>query len=186
MQRPAALVVVAGLIVTSATYQWRHFPKMSQELFTREYSAFRTTMVHPKAVYLDQYSSICYYIHTHSWQWTFDHRLGPNELLDGHRVDEFRTQSEQGEKVVVIRDKDTWNFDLMNPETYTTLAAALRDAHEREADLFFIKQLQQPVSPELIAQEDTRIGQLSFAAGLTVTGPSTLDANEAYYHFVLQ
>jgi len=126
------LISTAALVIVSFSYWWRRFPKISQELFTPEYNVF-TSGLHPaQAVYVDQFSLIAYYIHTHAWRWQFQ-----KHLLEPRRVDSYKISTPSGEHLILLRNKK-WNFDLRSPVFYTDLASALRSARVSSANLFYL------------------------------------------------
>jgi hypothetical protein len=126
------LVSTAALVIVSFSYGWRRFPKVSQELFTPEYNVFTSGLHQAQAVYVDQFSLIAYYIHTHAWRWQFQ-----KHLLEPRRVDSYRISTSSGEHLILLRNKK-WNFDLRSPVFYTDLATALRSARVSSANLFYL------------------------------------------------
>ncbi|MBV9302426.1 MAG: phospholipid carrier-dependent glycosyltransferase [Acidobacteriaceae bacterium] len=137
--RNTLLITVAILIAVNFSYRWRKFPKISEELFTREYNTFRTNLSRAEIVYVDQFSLIAYYIHTYSWKWQFTKHVPGNE-----KVDAYLTTSPSGEQQMILRNKDEWNFDLLDPKFYFVLADSLRTAQVKSANLFFLKQMAKP------------------------------------------
>ena len=162
--RAAVLTIVALSIAASFEYRWQRTPRDSEELFSREYQTFENTVAHPDAVYLDQFTIIGFYIHTHAWKWKLD-----RHFREPDRIDECRLTSPSGEKMFLLRDIDQWNFDLHNPQIYQTLANSLRDAQLTSASMFLLKQVQGPATPEALLTEQTDVRRLAAAAGLHAT-----------------
>src|SRR4029077_13823713 len=75
LMKNVVLVCTAALVIVSLSYWWRKFPKVSQELFTTDYNTFAFGLAPTQAVYVDQFSLIAYYIHTHAWKWQFRRAL---------------------------------------------------------------------------------------------------------------
>lgn len=129
------IALIAVLIACSFVYQWRRFPKVREELFTPQYSIFENAFPTAHAVYVDQYSLIAYYIHTHNRTWIFQ-----NHFREPDRVDEYQLASASHPPVTVLRNLDAWNFDLSSLDFYKTLARSLDSTDLSGADLFFLKQ----------------------------------------------
>ncbi len=173
-------LTVALLITASFLHGWSRYPKFKEDLFTREYKTFSENLPHSKALYIDQFSLIGYYIHTHDWQWKFKQHYREPE-----RIDEYRTVNPVGEQRLVVRNLDQWNFDLLRPETYATLARLLRDAHMPDADIFYVRQFPYGMNAAAIAADKQRFQNLAKAAGLSV-GTLYYDGQQAYIHASLQ
>ena len=157
--RAAVVALVTAVVAASFVYDWRHVPKISKELFTETYADF-ARVSKSQAVYVDQFSLIAYYIHVHSWEWTIERRLRCPE-----RVDVYQTVSPAGEKRLVVRNLDEWNFDLTRPDTYNVLANAMQQSHLSSIDLFYYRQGGETMSRD-IASEKIAIQRLSGQAGL--------------------
>jgi hypothetical protein len=175
LMKKLVLFFTAALIIVSFCYWWRKYPKISQELFTPEYNLFASGLHPRQAVYVDRFSSIAYYIHTHTWRWQFQ-----NHFVDPRRVDSYGLTSPSGEHLILLRNRD-WNFDLRKPGFYTDLAKSLRAAHVSGADLFYIAQLDQAVLT--VTQETVRV--LADQAGLTA-GPVLRENDGLFIAFRLK
>ena len=173
-------LAIALLITASFWHGWSNIPKLREDLFTGEYKVFSETLPHSNAVYIDQFSLIGYYIHTHEWQWRFK-----QQYREPERIDEYRTVSPVGEQRAVIRNLDQWNFDLLRPETYTTLAQVLRDAHLPGADIFYFRQFPHNTDAAAIADDKQHFQNLAKAAGLSISS-LYYDGRQAYIHTRLQ
>lgn len=160
-------ILVAVSAAASFAYRWEEFPKVGDELFTPQYQAFSKMFARPEAVYVDQYSLIAYYIHTHDRAWTFE-----QHFHEPDRVDEYKI----GGRLMLLRNLDQWNFDLLSPEFYRTLARSLASAGVQSADLFFLKQF----PPNTADIESIR--RLAAANGLTL-GPIVRDNAAAFMEF---
>jgi hypothetical protein len=165
------LIIIAAAIAASFAYHWRKFPKVPEELFTRDYKTFST--LPPGPVYLDQFSLIAYYIHTHAWKWHFEHYFHEPD-----RIDSYETFSPSGSTRTVLRNLDAWNFEILKPEFYEILARTLTDAGLRTVNIFFLKQFPQVVDRPEAAQR-AEIESLARGAGFTV-GPIIYDNGHCY------
>ena len=175
LMKNVVLVCTAALVVVSFSYWWRKFPKVSQELFTTDYNTFTAGLPSTQAVYVDQYSLIAYYIHTHAWKWQF-HKA----LLKPIRVDSYRITSPSGEHLIVLRNRE-WNFDLRSPVFYTDLATALRSTRVNSANLFYIAN----TDPAAVAVNPDAVSLLAEQAGLTA-GPMLRQENGLFIRFRLK
>jgi hypothetical protein len=119
---------------------------------------------------------IGYYIHTHDWQWKFQQHYREPE-----GIDEYRTVNPTGQQRIVVRNLDQWNFDLLRPETYDTLARLLRDAHLPGADVFYVRQFPHGMDASALAADKQRFQDLAKAAGLSI-GALYYDGQQAYVH----
>ncbi len=108
----AALIAVAG----SFAYSWRNYPRVSEELFTATYQTFRAKLPDVHGVYLDQFSLIAYFTHTHDWHWKFREHLQCPE-----RVDVYETVSPGGRKSLLfaISTSGISTFSGLTPTTYS-------------------------------------------------------------------
>jgi hypothetical protein len=175
LMKKLVLFFTAALIIASFCYWWRKYPKISQELFTPEYNLFVSGLHPTQAVYVDRFSSIAFYIHTHTWRWQFQ-----NHFVDPKHVDSYGLTAPSGEHLIVLRKKE-WNFDLRSPGFYTDLAKSLRTAHVSGADLFYIAQQDQAV----LAVTQEAICVLADQAGLTA-GPILRENDGLFIAFRLK
>ena len=158
------LGATAVLIAANFSYQWHKMPRRSVELLTREYKIFQANVAPAQALYVDQFTLIAYYIQTHDWKWDF-HR----HFHEPDRVDEYNLTSTSGQRLMLLRNIDQWNFDLSKPEIYKVLARSLHDAQLTTANMFLVKQVPGHADPSAIAAEKNRIRRFAADAGLQVT-----------------
>jgi uncharacterized membrane protein len=158
------LAAAAIAVLYSAYYQWKIYPKIPTELFTDDYQRFVDTTKTPEAVYLDGFSLIAYYIHTHKWTWHTDHRVKPAEPIE-----EFQTSSPGGQNVDVLRSRTDWNFDWTKPATYQAMAEAMRNFHQPSMSVFHLHQSTPPLPPGTPQQHAAFVQNLAGTAGLETT-----------------
>ena len=175
LMKKLVLFFTAALIMVSFCYWWPKYPKISQELFTPEYNLFASGLHPTQAVYVDRFSSIAYYIHTHTWRWQFQ-----SHFVDPKRVDSYGLTTPSGEHLILLRNRQ-WNFDVRSPDFYTDLAKSLRTAHVSGADLFYIANLDQAVLE--VTQGAIRV--LADQAGLTA-GPILRENDGLFIAFRLK
>lgn len=175
LMKNVVLVCTAALVVLSFSYWWRKFPKVVQELFTTDYNTFTSGLAPTRAVYVDQYSLIAYYIHTHAWKWQF-HKA----LLKPVRVDSYRITGPSGEHLIVLRNKK-FNFDLRSPVFYTDLATVLRSTRVNSANLFYIAK----TDPAAVVVNPDAVSLLAEQAGLTA-GPMLRQEDGLFIRFRLK
>ena len=142
-------------------YEWRRFPKVSRELFSEEYNLYRNTVWDRKVVYVDQFSLIGYYIQTHNWKWTISHRFHGQQ-----RVDEYQLTSPSGEHVLLLRNLDSWNFDLMQPGFFPVFLQALRDSGSSAGTISFLQQFGADLTPAEQMRRKQTIKDLAGSFGL--------------------
>jgi hypothetical protein len=158
------LSVTAVAILYSAYYQWKIYPKIQTELFTEDYQRFVDTTKTPETVYLDGFSLLAYYIHTHQWTWHTDHRIKPVEPIE-----EFHTSSPGGQNINILRSRTEWNFDWTSPATYQTMAGVMRDFHRPSMSVFHLHQANPPLPPGTPQQHVEFVQNLANQAGLETT-----------------
>ena len=161
--RGTVLAAVAILIAANFSLSWQKTPGNSEELCTAEYKTFLSSVIPAQAIYVDQFTLIGYYIQTHQWKWKFrTHFLAPE------RVDKYDLTSPSGQKLVLLRNVDQWNFDLHKPEFYQVLARSMRGAALTSANLFLVKQAAGHADPAGIQAEQVQIRKMAGDAGLGV------------------
>ncbi|HEY4388796.1 MAG TPA: phospholipid carrier-dependent glycosyltransferase, partial [Ktedonobacteraceae bacterium] len=175
LMKKLVVFFTAALITVSFCCWWPKYPKITQELFTPEYNLFASRLHPTQAVYIDRFSSIAYYIHTHTWKWQFQ-----NHFVDPKRVDSYGLTTPSGEHLILLRNRQ-WNFDLRSSDFYTDLAKSLRAAQVSGADLFYIANLDQAVLA--VTQEAVRV--LADRAGLTA-GPILRENDGMFIAFRLK
>ena len=162
--KTTAFIASALLIPTNFAYWWPRWPRNhGEELFVREYRDFRSSLPEAQAVYVDQLSLIGYYIHTHSWKWAFDRHL----ITPAH-LDLYDLTDPGGRRIFLLRDFE-WNLDLLQPDTYKTIAQALRASGLTSANVFRLNP--GPVSGGAQSSEsnEKQIRTLAATAGLQAT-----------------
>jgi hypothetical protein len=157
------LGATAVLLAANFSYQWRKMPRRSVELLAQEYGIFQANVAPAQALFVDQFTLIAYYIQTHDWKWKFRRHIQKSH------VDEYYLTSPMGERLVLLRNRGEWNFDLSRPEMYKVLAQSLHEAQLTSANLFLIKQLRGHSDSSTVAAEKTRIRKFAADAGLEVT-----------------
>lgn len=160
--RAGVLALAAVSIAASFAYRWEKFPKTSQELFTQEYNSFQAALSHSSAIYVDQFSLIAYSIHTHDWSWRFQQHYRAPE-----RVDTYQITDPAGRQLILLRNIDEWNFNLLNAGFYSTLAKSMQSAGVTRASLFFVKQFQKPMDAATVESNERAIQALAKQFGLT-------------------
>lgn len=163
LARALLLFLTATAIGTNFYHGWVDRAKADEELFSAEYARFLATMPVAQAVYVDQYSLIGYYVHTHTWKWHFDRYIPWSRP---QRLQEFELTNSDGEHRLLLRNLDVWNFNLETREFYESLAAAMDGAHVSSTNLFYLKQTSDKVDDRGLASLRNEIKTLAAAAGL--------------------
>jgi hypothetical protein len=177
--RTLICLFLAASIASSFDYHWSRFPRIPEELFAKDYRNFRNAVGLPVSVYLDHFSLVAYFSNTHDWKWLFE-----RHLRSAAPIDEYQTISPSGAKVTVLRNLDSWNFDLDDPAFYKTVAATLSDARIPSTSVFFLKQFKDTTPPNE-ASEREKIADLSRACGLNVQAIA-YDAGHVYMTLTLK
>ncbi len=128
-----AIFVVAGLTIAgSFAFGWSVCPWSSTPLMSAEYRLFRAQFPEANNIYGDNTSAIFFYSHTHNANWAFQDRF----LARDQRITVYQVDEGSGQTVRLLRNKHETFLDLTNPETYQTIAAALRNEGRRTVVLF--------------------------------------------------
>jgi hypothetical protein len=174
--RSAILLLTAGCIAWSSTYNWGIPWRSVVELRTTEYENFRRVAPGPEAVLTDQYSLIAFYTHVHKWKWRLHSSFSVPEPMQTYEV------RKDGQKFTVLRDVNAWNFDLTDPAFYATVSASMRAASLTSVDLFLLKQLPVKTDVNGLEHQKQAIRSLAANAGL-LADVRFYNAGEAYVHF---
>lgn len=142
-----AVLAAAGIIAVSAD-RIEAYPKLYQELFTREMNLFRYYVPEPDAVYTDQFNLIAFFTHYHQWRWKFVEKLPVPTPVDEYSLRLGRQRME------LLRDKTRWNLDFLEPALYLDLANGIRAARLHSLAVFCIHQV--PGARTLEEQETFR------------------------------
>jgi hypothetical protein len=118
------LVSVAGLVVNG--------PKLilypGLRLWKDEFNAWHSAFPNAKAVYLDHWAVIGYFVNTSEFPRTFVRTI-PDK---GAVIDEYSAGTAK-----IFYDKSRTNLDLADPSVYRSFASCLRESGMAEIDLFF-------------------------------------------------
>jgi uncharacterized membrane protein len=158
------LGAIVVLIAANFSYRWQKTPRRSVELFTKEYRTFQAKVAPAQALYVDQFSLIAYYVHTHDWKWKFR-----RHFREPDHVDEYDLTSSTGQHLALLRNLDHWNFNLSKPGTYQILARSLHDTQLASANMFLVKFVHGHADSSAIAADENRIRKLAADARLQVT-----------------
>src|SRR5437763_1552313 len=89
-------------------------------------------------------STPCTLTSSRSFSITRTHLTGSGNLKNGFkpplRVDVHETVSPSRERILVLRNPASWDFELLRPETYQALATAMKLCHLDAINVFFVKQ----------------------------------------------
>lgn len=157
----ANFIVIAAIVWISAV-QYNGYPKVSKDIGSDEMRIFNRLEPAPKAVFLDQYNLILFYISHHMWKWTSEKPPQPIAGTDVYRL------RRGGEEMVVFRDKTDWNIDPTDPAVFARLAQCIRAENIPEISVFSPRQ-----SPPREPYSDVRLTRRTlvkdaFDAGLCV------------------
>jgi 4-amino-4-deoxy-L-arabinose transferase-like glycosyltransferase len=134
--RGAKLALTALLIigiVANAIVQWKAYPIIREELFTREFNLFKASFPAIRAVYLDQFNLIAFFAHTQEWNWRFDRSItiGKIDLL---------WVEKNGYRFAVFRDLSRWNAQMDDPELFADIKTALEKTGLDSLAIFYLNQ----------------------------------------------
>jgi len=156
--RLAASAGVTLLIAGVSFQQFEQYPKVSENIQEDKIEVFNRLEPEPKAVYLDQFNLITFFIYHHDWQWSFL-KQQPIPGLDIYRISRGRQQ------MLVFRDKTAWNVKPDQDTFYYKVAECLRDGKTPEVSLFSALQTppDQPFSNFKLIQRRIATGAAGFS-----------------------
>ncbi len=131
-------------------------------LLKKEYAAFQSVFPESRAIYLDHWAAIGYFIHTSDRPRRFVRRI-PGEA----EIDEYHVDGGPPGGVEMFYDKSRNSVDLSDGSVYASFAACLRASGVQELDLFFYSPGDRPVDQtpgkleQLIAKQAGRRGLLT-------------------------
>jgi len=123
-----------GAIVWVSVVRFEQYPKSAENVLADRIEIFDRLEPTPKAVYLDQFSLITFFIYHHDWEWTF---LKPEPSIPDVDIYRIRRGAEQ---MLVFRDKAQWNVDPDDAGAYDKLAGFLRTEKIRDVSIFGVRQ----------------------------------------------
>ena len=129
---PVIAAIAAGVVLAVFVSRFEAYPKMHDELATREMTLFRATFPGPQAIFSDQFNLILLFTFYHQWQWRFIQKV-PMETP----VDEY-TVSQNPHSMELFRDKRRWIFDFQDPTLYRDMAEILRRTRVTSLTVFCI------------------------------------------------
>jgi hypothetical protein len=153
-----SLVIAAIVLVSVVCYQ--RYPKQGGKLEDDQIQVFDGLEPKPRAVYLDQFNLITFFMYHDTWTWSFLNLPQPVPEIDVYRL---RRGSDQ---MLVFRDTRLWNNDPDDPTAYTKLAACLRAAKIGDLSVFSIRQ--SPPKPPLSDLKQVRRTMVSLASASSV------------------
>ncbi len=133
-------------------------------LLRKEYSAFQMAFPRSRAVYLDHWGAIGYFIHTSGHSRRFVRHIPGDADIDEYHVDDGMPGGME-----IFYDKSRNSVDVADGSVYRSFAACLRASGVQELDLFFYSPGDRRVDQDAKKTErliSTRAGQ----HGLTVIG----------------
>lgn len=139
----AAIAGIAAVaILAVSAHRFNLYPKIHEELFTREMRLFDAAVPSARAVYTDQYNLIVFFTHHHQWIWRFSGKLPMATWVEEYTL-EHRNQ-----KMLLLRDKTRWNLDFLDPGLFRDLATSLRTTRLPTLAVFCIHQVPGSQTPE--------------------------------------
>jgi len=156
-RRAFMLIAVAGCVASIGGWmsQFRVTPGL---MLQAAVDAFRSSLPTTRAVYVDQFSLIPFFMHHHEWQWRLEDPDGPPS--------QFRvwTLSKDGRELRVCRDRAHWQLDVSDAKLYSNLVECLDATAETDVGLFRLKQTS--VAPGSEADLEALMEALAVNAGL--------------------
>jgi hypothetical protein len=135
-----------------------HYP--GAVLQTEQYRAWRTAFPHARAVYVDHWGVIGYFIHTSTQPRTF-----VRHIPDSADIDEYSTPG----GVHIFYDKSRDVADLADPALYASFAACLRASGLSEITIFLMLPGGQPLNLHN-GKLESIVADLASSHGLRLTG----------------
>lgn len=140
-----------------------------------EYDGFRAALPQARAVYLDHWAAIGYFIHTAALPRTFVRHIQDVAVIDEYRV-------EGGTEI--FYDKTRLNLDLQDSTVYRSIAACLQQSNLPEVAIFFFSVApgQSHDSPQTFART---IAAVAWQEGLSAKRV-VIDGAAVYASFALK
>ncbi len=132
--RAAANAVFIAAIVWISAVRYQQYPKVPYNVGREQMQIFDRLEPAPKAVFLDQYNLILFYIFHQMWTWKSVEPPQPIPDTDVYRL------RRGAEEMVVFRDKTDWNIDPTDPAVFARLAACVRTEKLPEISVFSPRQ----------------------------------------------
>jgi 4-amino-4-deoxy-L-arabinose transferase-like glycosyltransferase len=132
-------LLVNGLIMAAIVWvsvvRFEQYPKVARNVAADRIAMFDRMEPSPKAVYLDQFNLILFFIYHHTWEWSSLKLPQPIPEVDVYRL---RRGAEQ---MLVFRDHTTWNADPDDSAVYGKMAEGLRAENPGELSVFSSRQV---------------------------------------------
>ena len=128
-------------------------------ILKEEHDVWRANFGATRAVYVDHWGVIAFFIHTSTIPRTFVRRVRSKIHINEYQLPD-------GTQIFYDRTRD--NLDLTDPEVYQNFAECLRDSGVRELSLYFLA-TEVRTLPQAAAERDRVITQNAATQGLTVT-----------------
>ncbi len=127
---PALLMLVS---VGNLIYTWPSLILLPGfVILNREFTEWKSAFPNLKAVYLDHWSVIGYFMHTSEGQRSFVRRIRDKAVID-----EFHISGGTANGMEIFYDKSRILADPLEPTVYRSLAACLRKSGVKELGLFY-------------------------------------------------
>ena len=134
-----AHAAVALLVAVVSTVWYEQYPKDSTNVLKEPMDVFDRVEPAPRAVYLDQFNLITFFIYHNDWRWTSVDLTQPIPGIDVYRIRKGARQ------MLVFRDKTEWNVKPTEAAVYHKLAECLGAGKTPEVSVF--SALQTPPDP---------------------------------------
>jgi len=121
-------------IVSLSAIWYRQIPKRTEDVIREQAEIFNRLVPGPKAVFLDQYNLILFFVYHHMWTWKSV--APPPPIAD---TDVYRLQR-GADEMLVLRDKTDWNIDATDPAILHRIADSMRAANIPEISVFSARQ----------------------------------------------
>lgn len=148
-----ARVVLNGLVAVAIVWvsavQFERYPKFSGNIGADRMAEFEALAPRPRAVFLDQFNLILFFIFHHTWQWRSVEPKPPLEGIDVYRL------TRGPDEMLVFRDMVDWNIDPNDSAVYPKLAQSLR-FQQTPAELSVLGVRQSPPQPAFTDVRQTR------------------------------
>ena len=146
---------VANVVMYGPKLIW--FPGVV--LVSKEFNSWRSAFPGPRAVYVDHWGVIGFFIHTNDQPRTFLRSIPAEAEIDEYRLPD-------GTKI--FYDKTRFQLDLSDPSLYSSFADCIRNAGVKELTVFFYSAGDRPINQPPGALEAT-VTRKAAEQGLTAT-----------------
>ncbi len=136
---PALRVLLIALCVSgigaNAVWNLREWWQPGPDVFDLEAKMFWSEFPGARAVHVDQFNLIGFFMQHHDWLWTFSGRAVGKPAIERYEI------SRGERRLTLVAHRDLWNMDFRDPELYKSLEGSRRAADPGCLTVFCVHQI---------------------------------------------